>query len=439
MSQSPIATTEMCRPADTNNEGEEQETKAVNRPSHDDNGAAAATATAVESSDQDVARRKPPPLETAPLWSKAIFAWPYALLKLGLERPLTESDLPEISKEDTSAYNRIYFERLWEEEKRLHPEKPMLQRAVMKDFFKSIWYVQPMYMLGAVAKVSQAVALGLLIESFEKDNGSGYLWASVIVLGALALLAEHHHSFFITWRKGMRIRIAAIAAIYYKSQRLSSTHQDTSASHGQIMNLVSNDVERFLLAALFVSYLIWAPLQSLAILYVGWSLMGPAFAAGFALLFFGFIPLQVFLSHRFIYYRGKIAGITDSRVNFVSQAVYGARVMKMSGFEERFLERIHDYRRQEVSQIIRANRLKSWNEALFFCANVVISVVIFLVYVLTGNTLTPRVSEKENRTFLGEIHDTFCSTNTDLLFPCIFLPYRMSLQPLRLSISFKLK
>jgi len=339
---------------------------------------------------KDGLERKPPPLEEASLFSKAIFSWPYALLKMGLERPLTEMDLPDISEADTSAYNRIYFEKLWDEEKRQHPDKPLLQRALLKDFFKSVWYVQPMYMLGAVAKIAQAVALGLLIESFEENNGSSYQWATVIVLGALALLSEHHHSFFITWRKGMRIRIAAIGAIYYKSQRLSSTHQDTSASYGQIMNLVSNDVERFLLAALFISYLIWAPLQSLVILYIGWNLMGPAFGAGFALLFFGFIPLQVYLSHKFIFYRGKIAAITDSRVNFVSQAVYGARVMKMSGFEERFLERIQDYREEEVSQITRANRLKAWNEALFFCANVVISVVIFLVYVGTGNTLTPR-------------------------------------------------
>jgi len=336
------------------------------------------------------AERKPPPLETASILSKATFSWPYPLLKLGMERPLTEADLPSISEKDSSAYNRKYFERIWEEEKRLHPANPMLQRALLKDFFTSIWYVQPMYMLGAVAKISQAVALGLLIESFEQNNGDGYLWASVIVLGALALLAEHHHAFMITWRKGMQMRIAAIAAIYYKSQRLSSTHQETSANYGQIMNLASNDVERFLMACLFGSHLIWAPIQSIAILCVGWSLMGPAFAAGFVLLFGGFIPLQVFLSRRFIHYRGKIAGITDNRVNFVSQAVYGARVMKMSGFEERFLERIHDYRKQEVSQITRANRLKAWNEALFFSANVVISVVIFMVYVATGNTLTPR-------------------------------------------------
>jgi ATP-binding cassette subfamily C (CFTR/MRP) protein 4 len=155
------------------------------------------------------------------------------------------------------------------------------------------------------------------------------------------------------------------------------------------MNLASNDVERFLLAALFISHLIWSPLQSIAILAVGWLRVGPSFAAGFALLVFGFVPFQFYLSNRFAFFRSKIAAITDQRVNFVSQAVNGARVMKMSGYEWRFLDRIAGLRKKETDEIQRANRLKAWNEALFFSANVVISLVIFLVHVAIGGTLTP--------------------------------------------------
>ena len=141
------------------------------------------------------------------------------------------------------------------------------------------------------------------------------------------------------------------------------------------------------MAALFINYLFWAPLQSIAILIVGWWQMGPAFAAGFALLIGVFIPLQFYLGGTFAFYRSKIAGLTDRRVTFVSQAIRGARVMKMSGYEDRFLERIMDYRRDEIAQIAKANTLKSWNEALFFSTNVVISLVIFLVHVFTGNEL----------------------------------------------------
>lgn len=188
----------------------------------------------------------------------------------------------------------------------------------------------------------------------------------------------------------MQIRISCVGAIYGKCLKLSSTHQETSASSGRIMNLASNDVERFLLAALFVSFLIWSPLQGIAILAVGWVQIGPAFAVGFCLLLFGFVPLQFYLSNRFAFLRSKIATTTDQRVNFVSQAVQGARVMKMSGYEYRFLDRIMAGRRKESAQIGRANKLKALNEAAFFACNIVVTLVIFLVHVaLLDGTLTP--------------------------------------------------
>lgn len=335
-------------------------------------------------------QRPPNALQEASWLSRLFFTWPYPLLKLGMKRTLTEADLPAGLEKDSSEYSLNYFNRIWKEEKQLHPEAPSLRRAIAKDFFVSVWFAQPLMAIAAAGKVTQAVALGKLIDFFDDSDAEssvGFLWAGLLVFCGMVILFEHHHLFFLTWRKGMQIRVSCIAAIYEKSVRLSSTHQDTSASYGRIMNLASNDVERFLMAALFVNYLFWAPIQSIAILIVGCLLLGPAFAAGFALLILVFIPLQLYLGGMFAYYRSKIAAITDKRVTFVAQAVRGARVMKMSGYEDRFLDRVMSYRKAEIEKISKANTLKSWNEALFFSTNVVISLVIFLVHVFTGNTL----------------------------------------------------
>lgn len=330
------------------------------------------------------------PIRTASWLSRLLFLWPYPLLKLGMERPLQDSDLADTLVGDSSKHCREHFERVWQEEKRRNPHNPDLRRAIAWDSFRSTWFVQPMMFVTVVAKIVQALALGKLVESMEdKTDDSGFVWATVIVVCALAILFEHHHVFYYTWRLGMRVRISCVAAIYDKALRLSSTHQEITASNGKIMNLASNDVERFLLACLFISYIFWAPLQSFAILIIGCLVLGPSFAAGFGLLVFVFVPLQYFLSGRFAHYRSKIAAITDKRVTFVSQAIRGARVMKMSGYESRFLDRIQAYRKEEVGQIIKANRLKAWNEALFFSTNVVVSTVIFVVHILLGNAIRP--------------------------------------------------
>lgn len=330
------------------------------------------------------------PLQTASWLSRVLFLWPYPLLKLGVQRPLQDCDLADTLYADSSKMRKEYFIQLWEDEKRRHPHKPDLRRAIFWDFIRSTWFVQPCMMLNVISKIVQAVALGRLVESMEDDSDeSGFVWATVIVACALVILFEHHHVFFYTWRHGMRVRISCIATIHDKALRLSSTHQEITASNGKVMNLASNDVERFLMACLFISFSWWSPLQAIAILVIGWTTLGPAFAAGFALLVFVFVPLQYFLSGRFAHYRSKIAAITDKRVTFVSQAIRGARVMKMSGYESRFLERIEEYRKREVGQILKASRLKACNEALFFSTNVVVSTVIFVVHVLSGNHIRP--------------------------------------------------
>jgi hypothetical protein len=62
----------------------------------------------------------------------------------------------------------------------------------------------------------------------------------------------------------------------------------------------------------------------------------------------------------------------------------------MSGWELAFVEKIQSIRTQEAKEIQSANRLKAWNEAIFFATNVTVSVVIFLVQVLTGGELRTR-------------------------------------------------
>jgi ABC-type multidrug transport system fused ATPase/permease subunit len=431
--------------------------------------AAATSAAAAADDDDDTAHQTHNnhdsslhhPMTDAPVWSRLLFHWPVSLLRLGMQRPLQTGDLWQCLPVDSSACNLALFQQLWQQEQeycssRIRQQqqqqqqiqqqsnnsnnssssnnnissssnskdniKPSLRRALVRDFFVSTWFVQPLMMIASAAKIVQAVALGNLIEYFEhasssstsssnaasaaQDEGEGdsliveepysstdgYFWATVLVFCGLFVLFEHHHVFFWTWRKGMQIRIACVAAIYEKSLTLSSVDSETSASYGKIMNLASNDVERFLVASLFCSYLFWAPLQALAILVVGSIAIQDAiaFGSGFALLIVFFAPLQFYLSKSFAKHRSTIAAITDRRVQFCSQAVRGARVMKMSGYEERFLQRIQDYRKQEMQQIQKAQKLKAYNESIFFASNVVISVVIFFVHVvLNGGYLTP--------------------------------------------------
>jgi len=183
----------------------------------------------------------------------------------------------------------------------------------------------------------------------------------------------------------MQTRIACIAAIYDKTLRLKST---SDSSSGNTINLATNDVDRFLNASAFGPYIVWGPLMLLLILVIGWLVIGWSFAVGIAVMIFGIAPLQLNLSKKFGGLRSKTARASDARVNAMSQAIEGIRVVKMMGYENIFQERITSCRKDEVDAIKRVYRYKAMSEALFFVTNIVVSVVIFLVTVGSGGTLS---------------------------------------------------
>lgn len=142
----------------------------------------------------------------------------------GSKHIIQESDLPDVLSDDSSKVNLSAFQTMWNDEKaraakamEMHKQRcrtgkkelkvpnsayPSLRRAFVLDFLKTLWFVQPIMGLAAVCKMGQAVALGYLLQSFEEENGKGYLWAGVMVATGFVVLMEHHHVFFWTWRRG---------------------------------------------------------------------------------------------------------------------------------------------------------------------------------------------------------------------------------------------
>eukprot|EP00978_Attheya_sp_CCMP212_P020021 scaffold56832_cov45-Attheya_sp.AAC.6 len=338
--------------------------------------------------------------------SRLFFRWPYALMKIGLERPIRDVDLPENAPTESSEVNLKMMDRMWSNEQsrvaqinerrkltNKPPVRPSLHRAIFLDFLRSVWYVQKKknYVL---AMLIYYISCSLTTDAVKAIDGGRRYSQAIQGMDMFGLPFWFHavrlYLWSITIHFSSRGVKGCVASIYSKSLRLRSNGGIDAASTGKIMNLASNDVERFLRAALFISFLFWAPVESIAILIIGLQIIGPAFAAGFILLCFFFVPLQFYLSRRFASFRSTIAAITDARMTLVSQAVSGSRVMKMNGWEQQFEERISKIRKREVHQIQRANKLKAWNESIYFSSNIVISIVTFIVHVATGGELTPR-------------------------------------------------
>lgn len=147
-------------------------------------------------------------LDNQSLFSRITYSWPNSLLRLGLQKVLEEKDLPELSEEDTSAFNLDLMVRLCSS----CNAGGSLQKALVFDFIKSVWFIQPQYAIESAAKIVQAISLGRLIDTFRNDGlvnkEEGFIWASILVACGLIMLVTHHQIFFFGWRRGMQYRVA---------------------------------------------------------------------------------------------------------------------------------------------------------------------------------------------------------------------------------------
>ena len=103
----------------------------------------------------------------------------------------------------------------------------------------------PLYFIEIFIQASQGWFLARLLEWIETPNApasTGYWLAGGIALDGLLYTLLHHSEWFISLRTGMKVRVGLITAIFRKCLNLSISN---TSSTGFIVNLVSNDVQRF--------------------------------------------------------------------------------------------------------------------------------------------------------------------------------------------------
>ncbi|XP_062383443.1 multidrug resistance-associated protein 4 isoform X2 [Sardina pilchardus] len=184
----------------------------------------------------------------------------------------------------------------------------------------------------------------------------------------------------------MKIRVALCHLIYKKALSLSSAALGQTTT-GQIVNLLSNDVNKFDQVTIFLHYLWVGPLQAAVVIGLLWQEIGPSCLAGMAVLLF-LMPLQTMFGRLFSTFRSKTALHTDTRIRIMNEVVAGIRIIKMYAWEKPFAALVTDVRRKEISKIMSSSYLRGLNMGLFFSASKVILFVTFTVYVLLGNPIT---------------------------------------------------
>nr|XP_032836176.1 multidrug resistance-associated protein 4 [Petromyzon marinus] len=341
---------------------------------------------------------RPNPLHRASLVSRLCFCWLNALFSVGRKRQLQGEDLYDAMPSDTSAFQGNELQRYWDAELRRAKARgwsPSLTKALWRCYWRRYALLGIFTLLEESVRVVQPLLLGKLLNYFEgtlegtaavPPRLAAFLYAGGISLCALSFAVTHHLYFLHVQLAGMRIRVAVCHMVYRKALRLSTAAMSRTTT-GQIVNLLSNDVNRYDQVTVFLHYLWSAPLQTAVVVVLLWQEVGVACLAGVAVLAL-LMPMQSFIGSVFSRLRSKTARHTDSRIRTMNEVVSGMRIIKMYAWENPFALLVNSIRRLEVSKVLKASFLRGMNMAWFFMAGKLILFFTFMTYTLMGHPIT---------------------------------------------------
>eukprot|EP00064_Thunnus_orientalis_P009638 superscaffoldBa00001238_g9663 len=336
------------------------------------------------------------PLATAGLFSRVFLCWISPLLHLGHKRRLEESDMYSVLPEDGSEILGEELQRFWDLEVRKASKelrKPKLTKVLIKCYGKA-YAVAGLFLFSLEAiKVIQPLLMGKIIlyfENYDPDDQRSlhmaYGYAAAMSLSTFGLTLLNHLYYYRVQRIGMKIRIAMCHMIYRKALGLSSESMGRTTT-GQIVNLLSNDVNRFDEITINLHYLWVGPLQAMVIIVFLWYEIGTSCLAGVAAVGL-MVPVQTWFGKLFGIFRSKTAVLTDNRIRIMNEVVSGIRIIKMYAWEKPFSALVTEVRRKEIIQIMKSSYLRGLNMASFFASSKIIVFATFTVYTLLGNTIT---------------------------------------------------
>lgn len=347
------------------------------------------------------------PYDTANIFSRLTFDWMAGLMKKGYRQFLTERDLPPLPQNLKASSTTKDFTHYYEAQNTTSPSlvkalfqafgAPFLLGGVFKGIQDCMAFVQPQLLRALIKFVtdySQSVKDG---EPLPLTRG--YMIAGSMFLVSITQTAFLHQYFMRAFDLGMKIKSSLTSVIYNKSLVLSNETR-TESNTGDIVNLMSVDVQRLqdLVQNLQIIWL--GPFQIVLCLVSLHNLLGYSMWAGVVIMII-MIPLNGFIARVQKRLQKTQMKYKDERSRLTSEILTNIKSLKLFGWENAYLDKLNHVRNDKELNNLRkmgvfsAVSTSTWNLAPFL-----VSCLTFAVFVLT----------QKHRTLL-----------TDIVFPALAL------------------
>ncbi|NWU95688.1 MRP1 protein, partial [Upupa epops] len=229
--------------------------------------------------------------------------------------------------------------------------------------------------------------LSLFLEFIEDEKAPswhGYVYAfTMFLLACLQTLFEQRYM-YMCLVLGLRLKTAVTGLVYRKILVMSHAARK-AATVGEIVNLVSVDVQKLMDLIIYFNGTWLAPIRIIICFFFLWQLLGPSALTSVAVFLF-LLPLNFVITKKRSQFQNTQMKYKDERAKLTNAILSDIKVIKLYGWEETFMKKVVGIRKQELQALKRSQILFSASLASFHSSTFLIAFVMFAVYTLVDNT-----------------------------------------------------
>ncbi|XP_026714863.1 multidrug resistance-associated protein 6-like isoform X5 [Athene cunicularia] len=352
--------------------------------------------------------------------SKITYWWFSGLVRKGCQQSLGVDDLWPVRKEDSSEEIVAWAEREW---KKCHSrtqqkrESATFKKGQKSDtgiaeaeetevllhsehsqsgpLLRTFWSMFGTYFLLSTAclvicdvflfSIPKLLSLFLeFIEDQEAPSWHGYFYAfTMFLLACLQTLFEQRYM-YMCLVLGLRLKTAVTGLVYRKILVMSNASRK-AATVGEIVNLVSVDVQKLMDLIIYFNGTWLAPIRIIICFVFLWQLLGPSALTSIAVFLF-LLPLNFMITKKRSQFQEIQMKHKDERAKLTNAILSDIKVIKLYGWEKIFMEKVFGIRKQELQALKRSQILFAASLASFHSSTFLIAFVMFAVYTLVDNT-----------------------------------------------------
>ncbi|XP_061980367.1 ABC transporter C family member 3-like [Populus nigra] len=288
------------------------------------------------------------PFGNAGLFSILTFSWMNSLIAAGNKKTLDLEDVPQLHGVDSVVGAFPVFKNKLESDcGRVTRFK--FAKALFLLVWKEILWTALLALIHTLSSYVGPYLIDVFVQCLDgrgEFKNQGYILASAFVVAKLAECLAQRHLRFRLQQIGTRIRAVTATMIYNKSLTISS-HSKQGHSSGQIINIMTIDANRLGIFSWYMHDPWLVILQVCLALLILYRNLGLGSVAGF-------FATVIVMSLNYPFgrleekFQDKLMESKDKRMKATTEILRNMRILKLQGWEMKFLSKILELRKVET-------------------------------------------------------------------------------------------